>query len=343
MKKYLLSSLLLVSVFIFYFLNSSAQSGCLNLQNSLQFGSKDYFTNGEVTKLQEFLGNKGYFEYEPTGYFGRITMNAVMNLQRDNGLYTVGIVGPLTRQVIYSISCNNIPVPISVPNTNPPRVYYCDIDGQNYSDIYSYNFGCKHATNQTYYCSINGLTFPDTNSYKTGCVNPNTTQYYCSLNGQTYSNINDYNNNCKSNTINYCALDQNYSYGGFAGIRKPCSCPSGSTEVDAPSQGYADEMYSFKCVSINPNPTPTVCNLNTEYTFAVIPNSGACSCPINSTRVDLSNGAVGTNHFKCVSQTNQNICPQIFGQSEASGCYCPNGTTKTALDQSGVQIIYSCR
>jgi peptidoglycan hydrolase-like protein with peptidoglycan-binding domain len=340
MKKYLLSSLLFVSVFILYFLNSSAQSGCLNLQNSLQFGSKDYFTNGEVTKLQEFLGNKGYFEYEPTGYFGRITMMAVMNLQRDNGLYTVGIVGPLTRQIIYSISCNNIPVPISVPNTNPPHVYYCDIDGQNYSDIYSYNFACRHATNQTYYCSINGLTFPDTNSYQTGCVNPTNVQRYCSLNGQTYNSVNDYNNYCRNNTINYCALNTEYQGGGFVATND-CTCPAGSVYTNTYNGG---EIYKWKCIV---PATPTTCNLDTEYTFAVIPNSGACSCPTNSTRVDLSNGAVGTNHFKCVTvYTNtQAICPlnQAFGQVESTNCSCPSGTTKTALNQTGTQIMYSCR
>lgn len=55
----------------------------------------------EVSKLQQTLKNKGYFNYNVTGYFGNITKNAVIRFQHDNGLAVDGIVGPQTINKLY--------------------------------------------------------------------------------------------------------------------------------------------------------------------------------------------------------------------------------------------------
>ena len=55
-----------------------------------------------VSKLQEVLISQGYlFIREPTGYFGSLTLEAVKNYQRVNGISPIsGYVGPLTREVL---------------------------------------------------------------------------------------------------------------------------------------------------------------------------------------------------------------------------------------------------
>jgi hypothetical protein len=60
--------------------------------------------NNEVSSLQSFLRDKGYFKYpEITNYFGLITAGALTQFQRDNNLEPVGFVGPLTRKLINDI------------------------------------------------------------------------------------------------------------------------------------------------------------------------------------------------------------------------------------------------
>ena len=58
----------------------------------LRVGSR----GSQVTSLQQRLKQLGYFKGNPTGYFGRITKNAVISFQRSQGLKTDGIVGSNT-------------------------------------------------------------------------------------------------------------------------------------------------------------------------------------------------------------------------------------------------------
>ena len=58
-------------------------------------------TRGEnVTELQQQLRTLGYFNQEPTGYYGEITKNAVMEFQRTNGISVDGIVGSGTQSTL---------------------------------------------------------------------------------------------------------------------------------------------------------------------------------------------------------------------------------------------------
>jgi len=69
---------------------------------NLRLGSTDAATNGEVSKLQQFLAKDSaiYPEGLITGYFGSLTKAAVKRWQTKNGIQSVGAVGPVTRGAI---------------------------------------------------------------------------------------------------------------------------------------------------------------------------------------------------------------------------------------------------
>jgi len=54
----------------------------------------------EVTKLQQNLQKLGFFNAEPTGYFGEITRLAVINFQKSNSLVPDGVAGAKTLSLI---------------------------------------------------------------------------------------------------------------------------------------------------------------------------------------------------------------------------------------------------
>ena len=56
--------------------------------------------NSEVYNLQEDLKELSYFYSNPTGYFGSLTYQAVINYQRDKNISADGIVGPTTARYI---------------------------------------------------------------------------------------------------------------------------------------------------------------------------------------------------------------------------------------------------
>lgn len=56
--------------------------------------------SSNVSDLQKDLKKLGYFDYYPTGYFGRITHQSVIDYQRNNNLVADGIVGPNTAREI---------------------------------------------------------------------------------------------------------------------------------------------------------------------------------------------------------------------------------------------------
>lgn len=70
---------------------------------SLRIGDR-----GEAVKaLQQLLRERGYFKYEKnTGYFGKITEDAVRNFQRDQGLTVDGIAGAKTMASLNGESAN---------------------------------------------------------------------------------------------------------------------------------------------------------------------------------------------------------------------------------------------
>ncbi|MEZ0209047.1 MAG: peptidoglycan-binding protein [Candidatus Paceibacterota bacterium] len=57
-------------------------------------------TSQDVMELQTRLRDEGFFTATPTGYFGPITMSAVMAYQSAHGISATGYVGPLTRAML---------------------------------------------------------------------------------------------------------------------------------------------------------------------------------------------------------------------------------------------------
>lgn len=92
----------------------------LALNFNMRLGSTDASTNGEVTKLQQFLAQDKtiYPEALVTGYFGPKTEAAVKRFQSQNGISPVGIVGPQTREAIGRVTTPVTPPP--TPPTTPP-------------------------------------------------------------------------------------------------------------------------------------------------------------------------------------------------------------------------------
>ncbi len=91
--KKLLSLALTALLFSFLIISiPSSQAAPLPLKQG------DRSTN--VLTLQQQLQTLGYFQTNPTGYFGPITTNSIIKLQADYQLKVDGIVGPQTNQII---------------------------------------------------------------------------------------------------------------------------------------------------------------------------------------------------------------------------------------------------
>ncbi len=79
----------------------STAGACLDLKNNLVIGSTDAATGGEVSKLQKFLKDNGFFPTaNGTGYYGTLTADAVVRFQKAMGMTYVTTksgVGPTTR------------------------------------------------------------------------------------------------------------------------------------------------------------------------------------------------------------------------------------------------------
>ncbi len=91
-------------------IDQSPASECVQLSVDLRYRSRDAQTNGQVSNLQDFLQAQAYLNSEPTGYFGLLTVKAVKDFQKNNGISPTGFVGSVTRAKIKSISCSDIAV-----------------------------------------------------------------------------------------------------------------------------------------------------------------------------------------------------------------------------------------
>lgn len=105
MKKYLAGAVILFALFFTQTLDVFASCGA-NLTIDLQKQSRDYFTEGQVTVLQNFLKDRGFLQSDVTGFFGDDTFSAVKRYQIASGISPAsGFVGPLTRFAINSELC----------------------------------------------------------------------------------------------------------------------------------------------------------------------------------------------------------------------------------------------
>ncbi|MCF7843648.1 peptidoglycan-binding protein, partial [Candidatus Gracilibacteria bacterium] len=73
---------------------------CLRITNRLSYYSDDSTTHGEVSDLQYFLKQNGYFNNQITGYFRNITEDAVKQYQINNNITANGIVDRETSEIM---------------------------------------------------------------------------------------------------------------------------------------------------------------------------------------------------------------------------------------------------
>ena len=97
---------------------------CTTLNYSLKLGSRDFNTNGDVSKLQTFLSQANYLDSDPTGYFGRSTKKAVQDFQRANSISPTGSVGAYTRAKIKEVSCGGVTTLPPNPSTASSITYF---------------------------------------------------------------------------------------------------------------------------------------------------------------------------------------------------------------------------
>lgn len=82
-----------------------ASTVCTDIQSPMLYNEiTDSKTNGEVSMLQRFLVSKGLLA-SVTGYYGRLTSEAVMAYQEAKGIQSTGYVGTLTKASIVKDSC----------------------------------------------------------------------------------------------------------------------------------------------------------------------------------------------------------------------------------------------
>lgn len=120
MKK-LLSSLFILSAVFFVVPNDTQAQTTSQVCTNLVRNVNRFSRGADVVALQKFLISSGYLSSEVTGYYGSLTVSAVMKFQRANGISPVnGNVGPLTRAKIKALTCGTTSiVPASNPVTNP--------------------------------------------------------------------------------------------------------------------------------------------------------------------------------------------------------------------------------
>ncbi|GEM_PF-2019590 len=88
-----------------YGTGTSAGNYCPKLSITLQKGSRDASTDGQVSELQTFLTD--YYNLDENvvvgGYFGKLTQKYVIEFQNQHGLPAFGIAGSLTRAKIAQV------------------------------------------------------------------------------------------------------------------------------------------------------------------------------------------------------------------------------------------------
>ena len=112
-------TLIIIILSLFLTANSTlaVTDPCLRFQYTLGFHSDDNNTKGEVSKLQRFLKNQGYYQGDISGDYKKSTASAVISFQKVNGIkintnpWSSAIVGAQTSSRISSLTC-----PTATPN-----------------------------------------------------------------------------------------------------------------------------------------------------------------------------------------------------------------------------------
>lgn len=109
--KYILSFCLLITLCIPHM--TVAEQYVFN--SNLSIGMR----GNEVSKLQRYLYSQGLLVISPTGYFGNLTLQALIKFQQRHNIYPArGFFGQITRNFINSISGNATTTATTTINSN---------------------------------------------------------------------------------------------------------------------------------------------------------------------------------------------------------------------------------
>src|SRR3990167_8948396 len=127
-------------VFLAAPLFASADSTCPTLSRTLARGSR----GNDVVQLQQFLIAQGSLQSGlATGYFGVLTEASVKSWQSQNGVDSIGIVGPKTRAAI-ARACGTDPIDFQASRqsgTVPTSLQFSWKLGSNKQSYYGVDFG----------------------------------------------------------------------------------------------------------------------------------------------------------------------------------------------------------
>lgn len=144
-----------------------ASAMCVVLSRTLRLGASDKTTNGEVSDLQTFLVSLGYLQHSVTGYYGYLTMQAVQEYQKANGIVISGIpgvngygvVGPRTRKAMACgsrSSQTSPPIPSSPSSAGQTVSLLLDFAGQERSYLLHIPIGYDAAKSYPLMISYHG-------------------------------------------------------------------------------------------------------------------------------------------------------------------------------------------
>lgn len=124
-----------------------ADAACYNVNYNARLGMRDGTTSNNVSTLQGFLREFNYLAPGPVGYFGPSTFAAVVKFQRSRGLTSDGVVGPMTRAAIKTVSCTTASNPIDQyfpTNPNPYNPYIPSTGTIGNTSVYTQNYLSTH-------------------------------------------------------------------------------------------------------------------------------------------------------------------------------------------------------
>ncbi len=135
-------------------LSAPSVPSCISLSSYLGYRSTDLGTRGQVSELQNFLRAQGYFNQEPTGFYGKLTVYTVSNFQRDNGINPTGGIGPITRAKINIINCSGDSLSTSKYPTPSPSTLLTPTNGCSGAALYSSTTGKPCSSNTPTYTYV---------------------------------------------------------------------------------------------------------------------------------------------------------------------------------------------
>ncbi len=299
-----------------YSYTNSNTGTCVVFTQFLAFGSRDTFSSGEVTSLQQFLNRTNYLK-GITGYYDQGTVGAVTNYQRERGITPTGTLGPVTRSSITQETCNGAysgtnPTTYGNPtfgnNSGNSRAYISSLSntsGTPGSAITIYGNDLSNGNPTLYF---DGSTIPLSYSSNNGVTF--TVPYLSSGTYQLYLRT----SNGSSNSVSFTILRQSSdSSNCYYSSNNQCGC--NSTNYSSGTNNTYYYNYSNSNSNSYSNCTTSYNNTNS---YPYYNNSGTIYGTNDQPRISsisggtsASTGSLSSWSVTAYSQTNQSVIVSV--------------------------------